>query len=261
MNAPIQLDLGEAVLVDWTAERYHGDPATLSRSMLEDLRKKGPRYFLGRHVARKIPFEETPQLLFGTYAHEALLEPHLWRRTRRGVEASIVQHVERVVAAVRAHPMVQELERADDGANEQTILWREPDHGLVLRTRLDMLRDLGGDTLIIGDLKTSKSAEPEEFAKTVARYGYHRQAAIYSDALQALRPDCEVHFIFIVVSKNYPFEVACYELPADALELGRRQYRRTLAEYAERLQTNDWTAPWERSVNELTLPKWAFYEE
>jgi len=81
MTAWLDLERGQAMLVDWTAEQYHADPDTVSRSQLMDLRTHGPAHYHARHVARTLPPEKPgAPMVFGTHVHLALVEPDEWRR-------------------------------------------------------------------------------------------------------------------------------------------------------------------------------------
>jgi exodeoxyribonuclease VIII len=108
---------------------------------------------------------------------------------------------------------------------------------------------------VVVDLKTTKSASKRGFAKSVAEYRYHVQAAIYTDLLEAnglFVPE----FIFIAVEKTYPYAVGIYKLDQDALDLGRSLYQRDLALYKHCVEMDDWPAYPEEVVT-LSLPAWA----
>ena len=297
---------GQAILVDWTAERYFADTQTINRSALEDLRAEGPRYFEGRHITREIEGRSSDAMSFGSLAHTCTLEPEEWRRRqfepeperpanangrakkdtpekqayntwKRDVDewsldlakipnAIILADEERVVfdriaERVRGHELLAPAFEGPEAMLEQTAIWREPETGVLIRVRYDLLAPIYGDTVVAFDLKTTHSPQPSAFARSAAKYGYHRQAALYGDVAQALYPEADIAFVIAAVRNKPPHEVVVYETPEDAIDLGRAQYRRALATYVEHRDRDEWTADYETELQILTLPSWAFYEE
>jgi hypothetical protein len=131
-----------------------------------------------------------------------------------------------------------------DGMREQAIVWRHPT-GVLIRVLLDELLPVETDAChpgwIVPDLKTTIDHRTHGWRKSVRKYGYHRQAAIYHDAVQALHPGDKITFINVAVRNTYPHRVACYELGREVLATGRRQYESTLRELKQRMESNDWT--------------------
>jgi hypothetical protein len=310
----IGLQPGQAIAVDWTAERYHGDTETTSRSQLGDLADP-ERYFL-RHEARTLPPDpRSASMQLGTAVHLAVLEPQEWQRRKffakpkrpKGatknakpgtaarinydawkaicdawervvsheaivVEPEEMQRVETMAERVRTQEFIAEL-LAKPGRSEQTVLWHHPpieyqvqvgrelethSASLVVRVRVDRLVDLDEIVLVVLDLKTTESAEPTRFGYSIADYGYLMQAALYTDAVRALCPDREVHFVFAVVSSKWPYKRACYALTDEDLEEGRNQYRAAMVELLTRRHTGDWTEDWQKSCQFIKLPRRAY---
>lgn len=83
-----------------------------------------------------------------------------------------------------------------------------------LRGRLDTLSGTG-----IADYKTTVSAAPEAWAKTVWDRRYHMQAAHYTDLVHLLTGE-RLPFRFVVQEKEPPYLVAVYELDQQALDHG-----------------------------------------
>ena len=272
-----ELEPGRAIPVAWSAQRYHADRGTVSRGQLVDLIDDPPRYY-ALHEARVVERGgPTRAMSLGTLAHLAVLESGEFERRvvkQVGEDAvpigpQLVDQLQRMRASVMAHSMVAAL-ATNTHVTERTILWRplgqdvevggQVVHGdLVVRVRPDLLVAIDDDQPlgIVADLKTTASVKPREFARSVAKYRYHLQAALYRDAVAALFEHDNVKFIFIAVAATEPHEVACYDLDEDALELGRNQYRRALVELVRRRHTGDWSAPWHKSIHTLSLPRWA----
>jgi hypothetical protein len=100
-------------------------------------------------------------------------------------------------------------------------------------------------------VKTTEDASPAGFARSVATFRYHVQAAHYLAGTQGKR------FVFIAIEKKAPFAVAVYELDPVSLEVGEIARMADLLTY----QMCDSSGQWPGYGNEiapLTLPSWAF---
>jgi hypothetical protein len=170
------------------------------------------------------------------------------------------ERIEAIAAAVRSHRFAAEL-LGRGGSNEQTVVWRHPETELLVRVRADRIQSTDPTTRTVFDLKTTSDPSPDRFGRSIANFGYHRQGALYLDAVQALYPQDELHFVLCVVRSTPPYEVACYELDESDLALGRSQYLRTMNDLVRRRRDNDWLAEWQLSCHSINLPGWAHYEE
>lgn len=98
--------------------------------------------------------------------------------------------------AVREHPQAKCLFRHYTA--EQPIYWMRD--GIECKAKPDIVSTVFGQRFC-ADLKTTESANPEAIQRTIAKYGYHRQAAWYLDGMKAIGQPCEA-FIFIFVEKH-----------------------------------------------------------
>jgi hypothetical protein len=271
-----QLEPGEAVLVDWSAGRYHSDRSAVSRSQLVHLIDR-PAHYHAVHEARSVASQaSTKALRLGTNAHLCALEPSefmrrafvpsarsgvdVWRRKRRPDSIDLTREefdqIVGISSSFHAHPLIRNL-LASPHRFEQTILWRPATvPGLLVRVRADALVDVDETLAMVIDLKTGDDPSPAAFARSCAKHRYYLQAAMYRDAVAALYPDRDVHFLFAAVAKSTPFESACYDLADDALELGRNQYVAAMVDLLRRRESGDWTADWQHSIHTLSLPRW-----
>jgi exodeoxyribonuclease VIII len=131
------------------------------------------------------------------------------------------------------------------------MTWRHDDGWTTsLKCKPDCV--IVGESVVL-DLKTTQDASPSKWQWSALDYGYHRQAAIYLDTLEAMygKP---FRFLFGVVSKNEPYEVAVYKLSEEDLDRGRDEYHALIAEYRRRTEENDWLAEWQVGEYELALP-------
>lgn len=164
---------------------------------------------------------------------------------------------------LESHPKARELLwEAADGVNEQAIVWRHPATGVLIRVLVDRMVPYelpNGRTLwMVPDLKTTIDPITDGFRRSVVKYGYHRQGAVYHDAVQALHPTDLVSVVFIAVRNAPDWDVACHDLGPDELACGRRQYENTLRELIVRRESNNWRHSCQDGINRLTLPEYEY---
>ena len=259
---------------------YHIDFSRDSHSSLEIFRRAIEEYAAVR-VHRTIPPPApTPAMLFGAAFHTYVLEPEKFRQyyvippsfdrrttvgkiaaaawdTTHGDLLSITQEDMNLMAGMLAGLGRNKFAAAviaGEGTIETPIEWTDEQTGTPLKCRPDKVLKNG----LIVDLKTCVDIEPGDFARAVANFGYHRQAALYLEGCKTI--GAEGPFLFIAVSKRPPHETVCYTLDYAALELGNSQNLLTLAELAERRLKADWSGRWGNRIETLSLPRWALLE-
>lgn len=167
------------------------------------------------------------------------------------------ERVKGMAEAIKAHPIASVLLDPDHGKPEQSIFWHDEAHGIDRRVRLDWMPDVRPDgRLVVADYKTTRSAEPGEFARSVARYGYHQQEAFYRDGIATLGLSDDVDFVFIAQEKVAPYLVTVNELDMIALMVGRDQNELAMRTFAECTATGIWPG-YSDGINVLSLPEWA----
>lgn len=278
-------DVGEVVTGEWNVSRaeYHRDRTCTSNGALNDFRRSIPLHH-GRYVLGTIHGKEpTEAMSMGTALHTLVLEPHKWqaeiaitpegidRRTKigkadwasfqatSGGKTIITQEQADVCHAMRDAILADETAAAVlslPGPVEQPIRWRDEESGLWVRNLLDKWVPSIGTVV---DLKTSSDPTPSEFARSVANFKYHCQAALYKRGAEAVYGvPCD--FLFVVVGTETPHEVACFQLDSEGMELGERLNRDALNELAERRRTNNWASRTANRVTRIALPKYAFFQ-
>lgn len=224
---------------------------------------------------KRNPIEPTPQMALGTATHVGVLEPDEFssryivapdgidRRTKAGKEswaAFLVEaegktiltaeqssKIDGMAAAVARHPAAGEL--LDNGIAEVSAFWKDGFTGLDCKCRPDWTTV---NTLV--DLKTTTDASPEGFVRSIAKFGYHRQAAFYLDGHAALNLPKE-RFVFIAVESLPPYAVGVYELDEVSLDVGRIEYESALNRFAACIESGEWPA-YADGCRTLTLPAW-----
>lgn len=217
--------------------------------------------------------KDSPALQMGRLVHLAALQPELLaervavapivdRRTKDGkaayeafqaglkegqecVSQDIYDDVIRIANV--AHKSLLDLNLADWKTEMGCVLGLGP---ITIKGRPDLIaKDANGD-LVIVDLKTTQDASPSAFAKDVANFKYHLQAAFYMRLTGAKK------FIILAQEKELPCANRVYTLDEAALAEGNRLMDEALALYAQCVAFDSWPT-YSKDITELSLPKWA----
>jgi exodeoxyribonuclease VIII len=253
---------------------YHRHPA-VGKSHLDAI-ARSPLHYWARYIdPSRVEPEPTAAMQLGTAFHTRILEPELFakeyalapaadRRTKDGkaawadaaangatlLSAADWDMLLGMDGSVRRHVGASRL-LARAGAAETTHMWVDADTGIECKCRPDYLTDDGW----VIDLKTTEDASPRGFAKSVATFRYHVQAAWYLDGVRATGHDPK-GFVFIAVEKKPPYAVAVYSLDYEALGAGASEARRCLQRIAECRESDSWPG-YDDAVQLLSLPAWA----
>ena len=276
-------EVTEAGVYQLDEATYHGDPVpgrSLSSSGARRLLSPScPALFRheqlhGRPERRTFDFGHAAQrAVLGVGAPLVVVDADDWR-TKAAKEqrdaahaaghtpllAAEAERVEGMAAALRAHPRAQRLFDAEHGAPEQSLFRRDPETGVMLRSRLDWLPTAStGGRMVLADYKTSVSAEPRAIAKSMASYGYHQQAAWYADMVTGLGLAEQTTFVFVFQEKTAPYLVTIGEPDDEALAVGRARNREAIDLYAKCVRDDHWPG-YTDDVELLALPTWATYD-
>ena len=257
------------IIHDMPIAEYHARPE-ISSSILSKMARSPLHARAYIDGERKGP---TAAMLVGTAVHTAVLEPRRFsaeyavfqgdRRTKEGkarydeikesgatiISAADNEIITSMTTAISQHPMAEML--LSDGIHEASVFWTDKHTGLNCRARPD---SWSRNRELIVDLKTCEDASPSGFARSVANYRYHLQAAHYSAGTGCTR------FIFLAIEKQPPFAIAAYELDADAFRAGMELRSRLLAMYASCQEFCIWPG-YSDDIMSLSLPKWAMFTE
>jgi len=240
------------------------------------------------------PEEPTPAMIYGEAIHYAVLQPELLeehycgekpakpsgkeydRRTKEGKEnygawqrnvldpwvaanANKTQlppleysRLPEIRAAIEATPAAKHV--LGLGKAESSFVWKDPTTGILCRCRPDVCGE--GRNLLV-DLKSTRDARPEAFAKAVANFGYYRQAAWYLDGVNAvLGAGTVTEFVFVVVEKTPPYGVGVYVLEPEDVERGRGMNRVALKRLAWCQENDSWPS-YGAKITPIGLPRWS----
>ena len=247
---------------------YHAHQASLSVSGAKVLLDCPAKF----DYQRRHPKPSTDAMNLGSAAHKLVLgvgaeivevDADDWR-TKAAKEARAEAEAEGKVALLtKDHETVQAMAERLRGSKAahlfmdgepEVSLFHEDESGVMLRGRVDWLPSKQS-MLVVPDYKTTASAAPEAFAKSVANFGYYMQAAWYSDLIVNLGLAESVSFLFVAQEKEPPFEVAVYVLDDTALTVGRVQNRIAIETFVECEGWGVWPG-YGDDIRRLSLPAW-----
>lgn len=273
----------QTIVHEMPNEDYHKDPGLGSSGL--KLLNKSPAHYYARYLdPNREPVEPTPAMKLGTATHMAVLEPDKFNETyvvvpegvdrRSNAGKALFAEIESngqcplkpdemrlitgMAESVHTHRVMRLLMSLDFQV-EVSMFWIDPITGVKCKFRPDIMvppcpQFPNG---VIGDLKTTTDASPEEFARTAWNSEMHLQAAWYTDGfMEVFKPAGEPEFWWIAAEKEVPFARQFYRAPARLVEYGRREYRRLLDIYAACQSANVWPG-YSEDVSDLVLPGWA----
>ncbi|AUG84984.1 hypothetical protein MAELSTROM_65 [Pseudoalteromonas phage Maelstrom] len=199
--------------------------------------------------SKNAPTDGSKSVDLGTHIHCAMLEPDVFQSNyvktpdfgtsaagkrsaeqfKENMQGKIIldtatsDMINEMRKSILAHPVANKL-LTSPGESEASIF--SDLQGMKVKCRPDRIVDpsyFGGQHIVV-DLK--KTADIDKFKFSVRDFGYHRQAAFYSDIyfqLTGKRP----RFPFIVVGEKRSIgrhPVRVFELPEEVIEIGRMQY-------------------------------------
>ena len=228
-------------------------------------------------------------LIFGTWFHALLLEPDVFvERYVPAPEGSKNSNAYKAVVAELAQQRKEPIGSSDwsrlhsmreavlndpyagplfqKGNAEATLIFTDPETALECKARIDWLPEAFPNVLV--DLKTTRSANPDNLRKTCWDYGYYTQAAFYSLAWECVMGEKPDAFLFVFVEKpddpeDTPLPPQLYELSRDYRQAGERQVRQWLNQLQDCITTygNDPWPHYTRGLTELNAPGWAKLQE
>ena len=262
-----------------TEHEYRTYPA-LSRSELWRINDSPEKF----KWYKQHPPEQTDALLFGSLVHKLVLEGESFfddyavvpdgadRRTKEGkatYEQFVADSQGKIIvfhrmldpaldmsgAALRNRLVLDLIENSQ---HEIPFFWTDEDTGVPCKCRVDAITEIDGKYTII-DYKSTTNAKTEVFNQEIWKYGYHFQAAFYSEGVMnhmglTYRPD----FIIIAQEKKPPYSVNVIKVTDDVMLAGIDKMRELLGIYKECCDTGVWWGynGFLDDMNETILPGW-----
>jgi hypothetical protein len=256
------------------AKDYHAIDA-LSASSAKLLLKSPAHYW----AEKENPRAPTAAMKNGTLTHTLFFEPDKFeeeyavmpkydKRTKFGKEAAeqfeeanqgktvideyAYQRAKEIVAAANANPLVAEL-MANGGDAEVTMQWDQ--YGVKCKARVDYLTSA---TML--DLKTCSDASPSGFARQIAAFSYHLQAAHYANGFREITGFELDRFIFVAVESEPPYATGVYVIDEAGLWSGGKMMKQAAAAYKQALKGPQKFATYVGGITTLSLPSYALVD-
>jgi hypothetical protein len=164
------------------------------------------------------------------------------------LSADDAEKVERMAESVLSHSGARAILDLG-GESELPIFWNE--NGLEMKGKIDRVNPLG-----IIDVKTTKDASMQEFAKSVYNFGYHVQAAHYLAGAAANGLPCD-DFIIIAVENEAPYCTALRKIDHVSIMEGEQERQELIAKYLKCVEKNHWPG-YNDEIETVSIPKWGF---
>ena len=255
---------------------YHGDRGSLSSSGARRLLEVAPYQWAHEQANPKPP---TEAMIFGSAVHTLTLgvgapvtavETETWTvkaKARRaeieaagGIALKTKDYEQAVAMAASAREAIDALVGDEDTRYPELSGWAlDPDTGVMLRIRPDLLVQRPDGTWYAIDLKTGASSKPEKVDKSFSEFGYHLQEDMYRfvAALDPIRIHID-RFTFVVVGKEPPYLAATAEVDPYDLDVAARLNRSAIDLYAKCSASGEWPAYPHHIVR---LSPWATHRE
>ncbi len=229
--------------------------------------------------------QATPDMEFGSAAHCAILEPHLyhqkvvtrpaeypddkgnlkpwngnstwcitWLNNAKAKGLIVLSRdqaskIPKIVERLNKIELVREALK--HGQKEVSWFAQDDETGLELKCRTDLVAMDSKQAQWLLDLKKSRVgfANAKDFGEEVQNRGYDIQAASYLAISGASK------FIFVVFDDDAPFDASLIELTDRELELGYRKWRKLLTDYAQCVKSGDWPG-YPQGIQKSQPPKW-----
>lgn len=243
-------------------KQYHEYVAAISKSRLAKM-SVCPQYF---KWCEDNPQETTQDLIFGSAFHKAVLEPDTFneefailpsnidRRTKVGKDSYnqfLIENEGKGILSAEDFDTIMAMKSSVEnnkyakallnGVREQSIYYVDDLTGIKCKVRPDCQKHIK-DRIVIVDLKSCKSAAPEDFMRDVVKYSYDLQDAMYKNGVSKTLgvPLDKIDFVFIAVEKKAPHLIGIYEANEDIFNRGDALYRKYLGMLKQCRETGDW---------------------
>ena len=213
----------------------------------------------------------------GTAVHTAVLEParftecyaegpmvsratKVWKDAAKATKATLLppdefRLISGIVSSLQNHDAASKALFRGEGENEATFITRDATSGIDIKCRADRVTASG----FIVDLKTTQDASASAFAKSVANFNYHLQAAFYMRCIEQATGTIPKGFVFVAVEKEPPYACQVFLADEEMLNFGTKKVDlllKQLRQLTEEFGTKPWPS-YSQQVQPLSLPEWA----
>lgn len=240
------------ILDEQTYRSHPGLNYSAAKSLL-----RSPKHF---QAALNRKFEPSREMLIGTAVHEAVLEGEspsyivrpadLDLRTKEGKEWKAKNAGKEIMSPDEDSAVRNAIKAVRESADAQYLLklCQQREVGIVqtyksveIKGRLDAYGSDEAGKVIILDLKTSSSADPEEFGRKIFNLKYAAQCAWYRAILALeLGLDYAPNWMWIICETQEPYDVAIYQPSDEMIEIGNAQMEHCIETYRSCKNSNKW---------------------
>lgn len=172
------------------------------------------------------------------------------------VSPNEIAWVNDMAEAVLTHPTAAPL--FEVAVHREVSLFTDID-GVPLRARFDALSDETRNGTYGVDLKSTDDATPNGFTRSIHRFGYDVQEALYDEIHKTITGREVNQFWFVAVEKNPPHEVGVHRLEEQWVAMGRTKTARARELFREATETGVWRG-YDPAPNTLAPPAYAVIE-
>jgi len=274
---------------DLSDKHYHSDKTALGSSSIRTALRSLKEFYWEFQGEEK---KETKDMRLGKIIHMAILEPERFRqcyviepifegRTQKGelttnpnckevkekreawladlgptamvIDENEMEMITGIATSIQEYPDAMML--IEDARTEVSGYYRDPDTGLGMKIRPDML--LIGDVALITDLKSTVDAE--EFKFGTQAFGddkrYDIQLFQYAEGARLISGKDVPQVHIIAVEKTPPYEVAVYYFLREDLAQAEQDYRATLRKIKSAIEFEKWPQR-QMTMQRIRTPKW-----
>lgn len=277
-----------SLVLDMPEDVYHADPVeggSLSYSGMKELLKSPAHY---RHYIDE-PRTEKPAFDAGHIVHalvlgtplnvveipQSILASNGAASTKAAkefiaearldglipVKASEMDPLREIAEAVLAYAPSRAL-LEDPGPAEVSMFAPDPESGVWIRGRADKVATGSDGGPVLVDLKTTLSADPQEFnRKAIAQFRYYLQSTVYTNLWKWLHPNMPaVEMLFVAVAKTAPHLVSVNRVDWVYEDIGETHMRRAIDRYQTGIQTGLWPG-YAPIIHDATCPSWLMEDD
>ncbi len=247
---------------------YRQDPG-INISLLKEMGRSPRKMLRSMQMQRK----ESPAQALGKAMHMAILEPEKFLSNyitepegvnkRKKADREALEELrasgKEILSSEDFEACLLQAERIRtssffakmiDGQTETS--WFENYHGRRIKGRLDVWLP---EKRVIVDIKTTDSADERSFARDAIKYGYHVQAAFYSDLVSACIKEPVAGFAILAIEKTEDRDMRAFWLDPELIEAGRKLYRQWLDQFILCEETGNFPG-YPQRLYDLKLPIW-----
>lgn len=218
-----------------------GTPAmTLGRAAHHRL--MGERWFFRHFVIRptELPDPKTGEVKPWQGNRQACKD---WLAKQRKIGMDVltpdqVEAIKGMAVNLGKHPLV--IAGILRGLIEHSIFWQDKETGVWLKSRPDAIPTDSGD---LANLKTTASVQWIDLQRGITNFAMHQGAALEREALRQVVGVDLASYSLVFVESAAPHCVRVCQLKHQDLDLGEKQNRAAIRQFAHGIKTGDWPGP------------------